>query len=130
MIHIDDRNADLGHARAHDAFTILLAANFEWRPIDHDSAFRPGHPTRPHRTGTPYVLADIQANAYAVEFEDRGFTPRCEIPLLIEHRIVWQKLLAVMRDNLAIQQHGAGIVDVLVVVFRKAEKYGDARHFV
>src|SRR5210317_163381 len=130
MIYIHNRDADLSHASAHDVFSFLLAADFERRSIDHESAFSTGRPAGTHRSRLPDVLADIQANAQAIEFEYGGLPPCREISLLIKHRIVWQQLLAIARDDLAIQQHGAGIVDLPVVVFRKPEENGDAKDLV
>ncbi len=130
MVDVDDRYAGLFHAFAHRIFAVVLAAFFEWRTVDDQHAFGAGRAAGAHRCRAPDVFTNIQADAYAVEFEHGGVFTRGKVALLVEYSVVGEELLAVVREHLAVLQDRAGVIDMAVCVFGKPNQDRDARNFI
>ena len=85
---------------------------------------------RAARLGHPDVLADDEAELVAVEVDDGRALPGLEVALLVEHGIVRQRDLAVIREHLAVAQERGAVVDRVALVLGVADVDGDAAHRV
>ena len=66
--------------------------------------------------GFPDVLADQEADAHARDLDDRRLVAGPEIALLVEHRVVRQRLLVIRDFDLAVAQKTRRVVDLALRV--------------
>ena len=63
-----------------------------------------------HRRRCPDIGTDIQTEAHTFMFEYTGRRTRVEITLLVEDRIIGQRMFMVSRDDLTIAQDGSRVI--------------------
>ena len=85
-----------------------------------------------HRPGwKPAVLADGQADAHAVELDDRAPVPGLEVALFVEHSVVGQEHLVVDGFDLSVVHERGGVEKVSVLVHETddgRDAFGRAGH--
>src|SRR5690606_9861901 len=83
-----------------------------------------------HRTGLPDVLANEEPDAESVALDDGWYVARTKVALLVEHLVVRQLRLAMIRDQLAAVEERRGIVDFRADVFGIADDHADVPHLL
>ena len=118
----------LPRARREIRLALRLLALLERRGIEreHEIARRRARAPRGD-VGVPDVLADDRRDPHAVRARPRRTpSPGLEVALLVEHLVVRQPLLAVVRDAPPVAEPGRGVEDRAVRVFRIADQQVDA----
>ena len=113
---------------AHDRVAINAIARIERRGVDDDECVGADLQRALRRLRIPDVLADQRREAHAIEFDRRGLITRGEVALLVEHRVVRQRLLAVAHQHVAIANPAERVVAAVAFLHRMTDDQVDAAH--
>ena len=127
-IHIDDREPGLARPRVDLRAAQAVLSRVIRRAVRDQQHLRAGRLRARGGLGEPDVLADDDAEADAIDVEHARVAARLEVPLLVEHRVVWQVVLAVNLRNAAVADDGDGVVAARARALGKAHQHGAARH--
>ncbi len=112
-IHVGDDAAGVGGARGKHTLARGLLAHVEGGGAEVEQHLGAGICLdRRRAAGIPDILADVDADDHAVDHEDRRALAGLEVAVLVEDAIGRQEALAVDALELAVTQHGRGIVEV------------------
>ena len=113
-IRVDDRHRRVGRPRREHRLAFGEAARVVRRAVEVDDHLCATGGLGEDRAGrAPRVLADRDADADAGDdVEGARIRARCEVALVVEHRVVRQELLAVHTVHAAVRAHGRRVVQV------------------
>ena len=120
-IDVDERQSGLARPGADLQTPRLLLARVVGRAVRHRDHLRARFLRPPGRTREPDVLADQETDGGAVDVDDARRASRPEIPLLVEHRVIGELLLAVDRADATVGEHRERVVARTAVAFRKTD---------
>jgi hypothetical protein len=114
QVRIEQRDADLAHARSHRLLAVGHLAEVERRCIDHAQQLRAGSTRSARRLVEPGVLADDDADLQPLDLEHQRrqprVAPRREIAPLVEHLVIGQLALAVGAEHAPAGEHRSRVV--------------------
>ena len=102
-----------------------LAVRFVRRTVNHNQYLGTGRTAGSGGRAAPNILTDIDSDTNTVERKYRRLLARRKVTLLVEDAVVWQQVLVIMRENLTVPEHHAGIKNVIVLVVRKPDQHGN-----
>ena len=113
-VHVDDRHRRVGGPGGEHRLALAQPARVVRRRVDVDDQLGAAGGLRDDRPGrAPRVLADRDADPDAADHEQRAVDGRRrEVPLLVEHRVVREQVLAVDALHLAVRADRGGVVEV------------------
>ena len=109
-VGVDQRVAVLAGAATRHFQPLFLLAGVVRRGVGHQQHLGAGLGGGARGSVEPDVLADVDAEAHALDVEHQRFAVSREIALLVEHRIVGQLALAIGAQHAALAQHRGGVV--------------------
>ena len=103
-------------------------ARIERRGVDDEEGIGTHLQRTLRRLRIPDVLADQRRETHAVQFDGGRLVARGEVALLVEDRVVRQRLLAIPHQHVAVADPAQRVVATLAFLHRMADDQVDAAH--
>ncbi len=123
QVDVDRRHPLRDDMLAHRVQAHVLLAHVKWRAVQHQQHLSAGGARACRRLRVPGILADIDAEAHALDLEHEWRIGRRKIAPLVEHIGVRQLILAIGAENLAVDQHRGRIASHALLRQRMADHH-------